>query len=552
MRQTLHFMQWVAVTFILVLGAVMVHDGYQSRRALQSGEAELSRLKEGDLSDPRLAQTVRDLDFAYRSVYFQGQDRRRVGFLLLGIAFLGYGLLKGVEVFYLPPELKIPEPVSSTPEQERRQLLATAGCVAVVLLGGAAALRRALPPAAKPAAVKTVAKPTAEARAPEEKIEVAAAMEAETHQWAQFRGSVLPNRNVLPRNWDFQVKWRAQIPLPGFNSPVLWDDSLFVGGGDPTDRMVFCYDSQTGELRWKTPCGKVDKYPEVTEDVGASAPTLCVDAQRIYAVFATGEVLCCRHDGSVAWRRQLPFPDISYGYASSPLLLGDRLIVQYDLHKTQTLYALNVLDGSTLWKTERKAASSWASPLGLLRSGKPAVFTVGCKVAELFDAATGRSFWRQECLGGEVAATPFTDGRALYFSNTGAFTGAFALEDGKILYQNENVPAPEVCSSIVCGNVFLLFTGGSSVIALDAKSGEEKYEKEFDNGFYASPVLLQGKLVAVNLDGELMRMAADDKDLTVEAKYSIGKKVVAMPAFRNGRLVVRTFDNELICLEAKP
>ena len=74
--------------------------------------------------------------------------------------------------------------------------------------------------------------------------------------------------------------------------------------------------------------------------------------------------MACDHDGKMLWSRQLPKPDITYGYASSPLLMGDKLIVQYDQDSVQTIFALNVFTGQEAWKTVRESSASWSSPQG--------------------------------------------------------------------------------------------------------------------------------------------------------------------------------------------
>ena len=74
----------------------------------------------------------------------------------------------------------------------------------------------------------------------------------------------------------------------------------------------------------------------------------------------------------------------------------------------------------------------------------------------------------------------------------------------------------------------------------------------FDNGFYASPVAVGGKIIAANLDGDLLLLSATREKLTVEAKYSMKTKLFAVPALSGGNVIVRTGANELVCLEAEP
>lgn len=551
LRRTLRFFQWVSLTFILVLGGIMAHDALRREQVLTAGQEKLDALKSGNLDDPALVKTVRDLDYLYRSAYFQTQDRQAYGFLLLGIAFLVLCLLMIFERYRFAPELKIPTASKTSSEKERRELLLFTVCGIVVLCVGLAAMRLTLP-AGSSSKGNNQKKTEGEIKPSAVKIKLSQTLEEATRQWSQFRGSLLPNRNQLPKNWNFSTKWKVKIPLQGFNSPVIWGDKVFVAGGNKTERAVFCYDVKAGRQLWKAVCTTAPKYPELTEDTGVAAPTLCVDKSQVYAVFATGELICCTHDGNVVWRRQLPTPDIMYGYASSPLLLGDKLVVQYDMEESQTLYAIDVRTGKDVWKTERQTSASWSSPVAMVKDGNIIIFTVGNMAAEGIDGNTGRVIWTNEDMGGEVATSAFVYNNAFYFSNTGAFTGAFSVNDGKILFRNDNVPAPDVASPIIVGNTFILFSSGGSVIGIDAENGKELYEKSFDNGFYASPVILGGKIVAVNLDGDLFLLTPTSNDLITEGKFSLGKKVVSIPAFVDGNIIIRTFDNELLCLESAP
>ena len=547
-------MQWVTLTFILVLGVMMTHGAVRGKQILDAGRLQLDELKLKDLDDPALAETVRNLDYFYRGTYFQTQDRQARGFLLLGVAFFLLCGMAGLERFLFPPVLKIPEQNISSPEQQRKQILAFSIGGLAMLCVMLVALRWSQP---KDSSISLqTADLTEENGQPTQPIEIeeislTAALEEETQHWPQFRGSVLPNQNVLPASWDFVEKWKVEIPLPGFNSPVIWGDKIFLGGGDKNERAIFCYNANTGEQHWKTVCNEAKEFPRIDDNTGFSAPTLCVDAKRVYAIFASGELLCCTHDGKEVWRKQMPFPEISYGYASSLLLLGDRLIVQYDLLDTQTLYAINVQTGDTIWETPGETAQSWSSPVALVTDGKAVIFTATNKTAHAFDAETGENLWSHKGMGGEVATTAFADASrgAFYFANSSAFTGAFSAADGAILCENTNVPSPDVASPVLFGDKYIMFTSYDCAIAIGAEDAKELYEKSFDSGFYSSPVVVQGKIVAIDLSGELYLMDAAGDELVIEGQYSIGKSVVAIPAFYQGHVIVRTEDNELICLE---
>lgn len=556
-RRTLRFLQWTALTFILVLGIMLTYDMISSRAPLKQAQDELAALKQRDLADANLARTVRDLDYLYRATYFQTKDKQRRGVLLLGIAFFLLCGLFGAEMFWFAPKLKVPRGTASVPEKERRQLLIFASCGIVVLAVALAVLRVTLVPAEKkPVRVAagnsgTQSQPDEVNPVQTETIDLLAALEAERAQWPQFRGSTLPNANPLPANWDFHEKWSSPVELPGNGSPVVWGDRIFVSGSDGKNSAVFCYDAASGELKWKTEAPPTSPRSNVMDDTGYAAPTMCADAKRVYAIFASGWILCLDHDGTKLWSKQLPDPDITYGYASSPLLMGDKLVVQYDLDEIQTVFALNVFTGETVWETERESASSWSSPKGIVEDGKGMIFTAGNWLAELFDLETGKQLWSQDCMGGEVAASASAREGRIYFSNSGAFTGAFDVNDGEILFQNEDSPAPDVASAVLFGDQYLLFGSGGTIIAIDATDGHELYEEDLDNGFYSSPVVIGGRIVAIDMGGVLYEFEPGADKLETAGKYELGKPVVCVPAFHKGNVILRTMEQELICLEAK-
>ncbi len=241
-----------------------------------------------------------------------------------------------------------------------------------------------------------------------------------------------------------------------------------------------------------------------------------------------------------------------YGYASSPLLLGDRLIIQYDLESSQTMYAIDIKTGKDIWKSERQTSASWSSPIAHVLDSQTIIFTAGNLAVEGIDAENGRILWKHEDLGGEVATSGIIHNNAFFFSNSGAITASYQSNTGQVLIKNNNTPAPDVASPVLINDTFLLFTSGGSVIGLNANTAEEIFEHSFDNGFYASPVVVNDKIIAVNLDGDLLLLNVTEKSLKVEGKFSIGEKVVSIPALHRGNILIRTANGKLIYLECVP
>ena len=50
-----------------------------------------------------------------------------------------------------------------------------------------------------------------------------------------------------PTKWDGKsgeaIIWKASVPLPGKNSPIVWNDRVFLSGANKQKRQVFCFDA---------------------------------------------------------------------------------------------------------------------------------------------------------------------------------------------------------------------------------------------------------------------------------------------------------------------
>src|SRR5262249_49474295 len=86
--------------------------------------------------------------------------------------------------------------------------------------------------------------------------------------WPQFPGPTGGRASFetnVPNSWDLQsgtgVAWKAAVPAPGYNSPIVWGDHIFLSGGDSTKREVFCFDLQRGDLLWERAVVSADLAP---------------------------------------------------------------------------------------------------------------------------------------------------------------------------------------------------------------------------------------------------------------------------------------------------
>ena len=102
------------------------------------------------------------------------------------------------------------------------------------------------------------------------------------------------------------------------------------------------------------------------------------------------------------------------------------------------------------------------------------------------------------------------------------------------------------CGEVPAGELLYVATSYGVIACYDTKTGEKYWEHESDAGFYASPVIADGKLYALDMDG-VMHIFRDDKEKQLIGQPTLGETTVATPALANGRVYIRGADN-LYCI----
>ena len=88
-----------------------------------------------------------------------------------------------------------------------------------------------------------------------------------------------------------------------------------------------------------------------------ASPSATADGERVYAWFATGQLVALDMDSALVWTRHLardygPF-EIVWGHSSSPIVYEDLLILQCDHQSVAYLLALDRRTGEERWKVDR-------------------------------------------------------------------------------------------------------------------------------------------------------------------------------------------------------
>lgn len=367
-------------------------------------------------------------------------------------------------------------------------------------------------------------------------------------------GNGISYHKNIPVSWNVvsgdNILWKLKSPIHGYNSPIIWGDKIFLSGANATKREIYCINKDNGNILWTTDIkdvpGSPAKSPNVTDDTGLAAPSLATDGNRVYAIFGNGDLTALDMEGKKVWERNLGSTGNHYGHSSSLMLYQDILILQYDIKSSPKLLGLSVTTGETLWETPRNVKISWASPVVVNTGDKSEILIAADPIVASYDPKTGVENWEIDCIFGEVGpSVAYADG-IVYAVNEYAKLAAIKVGNPpEVIWENDeylsDVPSPVATDELV-----ILPTSYGVVVCYNSKTGEKYWEHEFDEGFYSSPMMVDGKIYLMDMAGT-MHIFKAEKEFVFVGESSIGEKCMTTPAFTDGRLYIRG-NEHLFCI----
>ncbi len=539
----------VAIIYLSVVASIMLLQYRQINRISLLEFNQIDQLKEEykrDRKNDALKHRIRHLDVLSRRVWFDTKDQIKTGGYLLagGIVVLilclgSIKILKGRLIYpaqdYLPKE-----------ENRTYETIALSGLAGISMLL-VLSIYFYFSPHQSSIFNRNNLEKSQPLSKPIQKNITPADFEL---NWPNFRGPQA-NGSALRHKFDGSfdgpsakgILWKAQIPLPGFSSALIWRDQLFITGGDKTDRALFSYDALSGKQLWTAntsgilPSSAI--LPKVSPDTGYAASSPATDGNFVFAIFGTGELISTDMKGNRIWSKNLGILENHYGYSSSLLAFPNRLFVQYDGKDRQILYFLDSASGKIIWQKNRKSSISWSSPAFIQWKQSKFIVIATSKTVEAYYLDTGEQAWRVDCMHGEVAASPAFSEGIVFVANDNAIAVGIDVLTGKLLWTNVEIILPDIASPVAYQKMGFLFTSAGTVTCLDLESGEMLWEKDLDEGFNSSPILLDNRITIFDLKGIMSVIRPDRNQLIIERQSNLGEKVLSTPAFANGMMWIR-------------
>lgn len=361
------------------------------------------------------------------------------------------------------------------------------------------------------------------------------------------------HRNI-PVSWDGKsgknIIWKIAIPLPGFNSPIVWNDRIFLSGANETRREIYGIDAAKGTILWTTIIDKVPgspaKAPTVNKETGQAAPGMTTDGRRVYAIFANGDIAALNFEGKIVWVKNLGIPSNHYGHSSSLIMYKDRVIVQYDQRGNATVMALAGPTGDVVWKTQRAVKVSWSSPVLVHTGTRMELILAAEPFIASYDPETGKELWKTECISGEVGpSVAYADGRVFSVNEYSKLAAIQLGGQPRILWEDSEYLS-DVPSPVATAQYLFLATSYGTVVCYNVMNGEKFWEHEFDQTIYSSPVIAEGRIYLFDKLGVAYIVDVSDK-FNLIGQPALGEGTFCTPAFADGRIFIRG-NNHLYCI----
>jgi outer membrane protein assembly factor BamB len=407
--------------------------------------------------------------------------------------------------------------------------------------------------------------------------------------WPQWRGPNGDGTTLVdkaPTTWSEtkNLKWKLKLPGYGASSPILWNERIYLTcytgygagnrGGSPTNMMrhLVCVDAKTGKTVWQKelkPTKSEDSYSGMgVPEHGYATSTPATDGKAIYIFLAKSGMAAFDLKGKKLWQTSVGTNSSRkrWGSSSSPIIHGDLVFINA-LQEGNKIFALNKADGKIAWQWGPSAADSYQDTYGTptLVKAKDKTELVLAVPGEIwsFDTKKGDIAWYTYTnVGagrGNVSPSTITGGDALYVFGGRPGSGVAIKLGGKGEVKESSQlwtsrSSPYVASPVYHEDHLYWMDRSGYAVCLNASTGREAFRERLKSSsrtpqFYASPIVVDGKIISVSRNAGTFVLEAKPKFKQLAQNIFESDRSVfnASPAISNNRLFLRS-DTHLYCV----
>lgn len=320
------------------------------------------------------------------------------------------------------------------------------------------------------------------------------------------------NNNVGVQNYMpvGNTKWKFKTGGKVFSSPAVINNIILIGS---EDKNLYAVDIKTGTQKWKFKTGgAVHSSPAVYDNTIYFGS---FDGYYYALDFATGKQKWKFKTGG-----EKQFGDTSYWgmkpagmymedlwdfFISSPVIdkSGENITVYFG-SSDGNLYAVDAKDGSVKWvfNTNGSIHSSPTLYNGILYIGSWNTYLYA------INATTGKEEWKfktgkQVAMAGIQASATVENG-VVYFGARDAHFYALKADNGNLLWKYDAQGSWIISSAVINEEVLYVGTSDSYLLlALDTKTGKEKYRVKTNGYVFGNPAIVAGTAYFGDFTGKM-------------------------------------------------
>lgn len=377
-----------------------------------------------------------------------------------------------------------------------------------------------------------------------------AASSVRAADWPQFRG---PDRNAISAETGLVDGWGEggpkelwRVPIgAGFSGITAVGDRVFTLDSDNEREYAAAYEAGSGSRIWRTDIGGLFE-----NDFGngpRSTPTY--DGGALFLVASLGHLTSLdAESGELRWRRDLredfssPLPD--WAFSSSPLVIGDSVIVEIGGTEDRTIGAFHRDTGELQW-TGGSGEIAYSSPIVVpFNNVTQIVFLTKAGLSAL--STSGETLWTSEFVPelGIKPAPPVFVAPDLIFASASYDAGAKAV---RMIAEGDAIKVEDVWQHQLMRNHFngsveveghLCGFDKAFLKCIDAGTGEQTWIKRgLGKG---SLIVADGKMIALSERGKLVLLEANvERPMELASHQALTGRCWTRPTLSDGVLFLR-------------
>ncbi len=401
--------------------------------------------------------------------------------------------------------------------------------------------------------------------------------------WPAYRGANgdgISTAKNIPTTWTEteNLLWKVPVHGKGWSSPVVWGEQVWLTTATVDGKAFYAmaFDKKSGKTIHDLKVFTAENPTNISQYNSYASPTPVIEEGRIYVHFGSFGTACLdTSTGKEIWRKtDLPC-DHFRGPASSPVIHGDKLFLNFDGYDKQYTVALKKSNGDLIWRKDHTLPypdngdlkKAFATPSVFEIGGKFQVVAPAAMGTIAYDAANGDEIWRVIHGGMNEACRPVL-AHGLIYLTTGHTSNLIAVKAGRtgditkdgIAWRADKV-GPTRPSPLVLGDELYMVNDTGIMFCLDAKTGAKHWQERLDGKFSASPLYADGNIISMAENGKVFVVKADKtytpmatNRLDLSPAMSDGLKVdprcMASPVAVDGMLLLRNHTH-LYCIGKK-